>query len=147
MPSLDATPSHGLRNLAVIIILLIVVAFGYAWFRGSAPTITATDLPAAVGQHSFVTFALDSPAGVSSVAAHYVQGGKQIPIASRNFAARRWFSTGDSPIVVHFSFQAGRADVPGLNDGPAQLMVTARAANLRGSAATFTRALTVSTIP
>ncbi|MGH9484975.1 MAG: M23 family metallopeptidase [Terriglobales bacterium] len=147
MPSLEAAPSHGLRNLAVVIILLVIIAFGYAWFRGSAPAITAEDLPAAIGQHKLVTFALQSSAGVASVEAHYVQKGKSIPIGRHSFAARRWFTTGESPIVVHFSVQAGRSDTPGLNDGGAQIVVTARSANLRGSEASFTREVTVSTIP
>ncbi|TAN22410.1 MAG: M23 family metallopeptidase [Acidobacteria bacterium] len=147
MPSFDSQPSHRLRNLAVVIILVILIAFGYAWFRGTAPSITASNLPAAIGQHRLVTFDLQSPSGIASVEAHYVQNGKTIPIARRNFAARRWFSTGDSPIVVHFSVQAGRADTPGLEDGKAELVVTARTATLRGAESSFDRILTISTIP
>lgn len=147
MPSLDAKPSHGLRNLAAVVIILILVAGGYAWLRGSAPAITAPGLPAAVGAHKLLTVDLQSAAGIAAVEAHYVQAGKTIPIARRTFGARRWFSTGDSPVVVHFSFQGGRADTPGLNDGPAQLVVTARSANLRASEATLTRTLTVDTVP
>ncbi|MGH9488556.1 MAG: M23 family metallopeptidase [Terriglobales bacterium] len=148
MPSLDTPPSQGLRNLAVIVILLIIIAFGYAWFRGSAPQITAAEMPAAVGEHKLLSFEFQSSAGVATVSAHYLQNGKQIFIARHTFVPRRrWFSSGDSPVVVHFAFQAGRADLHGLDDGPAQLVVSARSANLRGSQASFERSLTVSSVP
>ncbi|MGH9475486.1 MAG: M23 family metallopeptidase [Terriglobales bacterium] len=147
MSTFDAAPSHGLRNLAAVVIVLAILACGYAFIRGSAPAISAPGLPVAVGQHKLLTVDLQSSAGVASVEAHYLQGGRQIRIARHTFAPRRWFTTGDSPVVVHFSFQAGRGDTPGLNDGPAQLVVTARSANLRGSQATLARTITVDTVP
>lgn len=149
MPSsLDAQPrSYGARNFLILIVLIAIAVVAYAILRGSAPTITAVDLPAAVGGHKLVTFRLQTPVGVASVAAHYEQAGKTIELGRQTFAAHRWFTTGDSPEVVDFAFQAGRQDHPELTDGPATLVVEASAANLRGASATFRRVLTISTTP
>ncbi|MGH9482453.1 MAG: M23 family metallopeptidase [Terriglobales bacterium] len=146
--SLDAQPpSHGPRNALILIVLLAVAVVAYAILRGSAPTITAVDLPAGIGSHKLVTFRLQAPVGVASVAAHYEQAGKTIELGRQTFASHRWFTTGDSPEVVDFAFQAGRQDHPELSDGPATLVVEASAANLRGASATFRRSLTISTTP
>ena len=147
MPSLDAQPSHRFATALLLLLLAAAAVLAYAWFRGGPPAIAALDVPAAIGEHKLIGFSFHDDAGVASVEAHYVQAGKTIPLARRTFSPRRWFTTGDAPPVVHFMLQAGRADTPGLQDGPAQLVVTARAANLRGAQATFTKAVTISSHP
>lgn len=147
MPSFDSAPTHRLRSLLWVIIVVAIVACGYALIRGSAPTIAAADLPAAVGGHKLVTVSLAAPVGVASVEAHYIQAGKTIALGRQTFSPRRWFRSGDAPQVVHFSFQAGRLDHTEVADGPVQLVVEARAANLRGSSATFTRNLAIRSNP
>jgi len=147
VPSLDAAPSHRLRNLLAVIVLLAIAVFVYALARGSAPVITAVDVPAAIGGHKLVTVSIATHTGIASVEATAAQGGKTVELGRQTFAPRGWFSSGDAPGVVHFSFQAGRADHPELKDGPARLQVVARAANLRGSAGTFTQTITLSSNP
>lgn len=126
---------------------MAVGAGGYALARGSAPVITVVDVPAAVGGHKLVTFALAAAVGVGSVEAHFVQNGKTIELGRQTFAPRGWFSSGAAPQVVHFSVQAGRLDHPELVDGPAELVVEAHAANLRGSSASLSRAVAIRSTP
>lgn len=133
--------------MLLLILVLVLGAISYAWLRGSAPTITAPDLPAAVGANKLLTFDVASPSGVASVEAAMEQAGKTIPLGRQTFAARHWFTLGDAPPVVHFSFQAGRAAHTELADGSADLFVTARSANLRGATGVFRRAITISSRP
>lgn len=142
----SSAPSHGLRNAAVVIILLLIAAGGYALLRGSAPAISA-DVPAAIGARKLLTVSLSTSAGVASVEAHYVQKGQTIELGRQTFSPRRWFTPGAAPAIVHFSVQAGRGDHPELQDGPAELVVTARAANLMGSQAEFARSVTIRSRP
>jgi len=147
VPSYDAAPSHRLRNIAVVVVVLIVAAAAYALLRGGSPSLTVENAPTAIGQSKMLTVEVRAPAGVAAVEAHYTQNGKTIPVAQRNFSLRHWFSSGSAPAIVRFSFQVGKNDVPELSDGAAQLVVTARAANLRGSSVSWSRDLKVSTVP
>lgn len=147
MPALESAPSHRLRRLLILIIVAGLVAVGYALARGSAPTIAAVDVSAAIGGHKLVTFSVAAPSGVASVEAYYVQKGQTIELGRQTFAPRRWFNVGSAPAIVHFSVQAGRLDHPALADGPAELVVEAHAANLRGSSASFSRALAIRSTP
>lgn len=147
MPSLDATPTHRLRNLLRLIVVLAVAAVAYAWLRGGAPTITAVDLPSAIGAHKLVEVSVAAPVGVASVEARYEQGAKTIPLGRQTFAPRRWFTSGAAPAVVHFSVQAGRGDHTDLSDGAATLVVTAVAANLRGASSSLQQAVAIRSTP
>ncbi len=147
MPSLDSQPTARLRNFLLLLVLGAAAVLAFAWFRGGAPVITALDAPAAIGTRKLVSFSIRAGAGVASVEAHYVQAGKTIALGRRTFSPRHWFTTGGAPAVAHFLFQAGRADHPELKDGAAELVVTARAANLRGAQAAFRQAVTISSQP
>ncbi|MGH9479524.1 MAG: M23 family metallopeptidase [Terriglobales bacterium] len=147
MPSLDATPSHRFRTVIVIIVILLIAAGAYALLRGGAPTVAFEAVPSAIGAQKFLTVSLQSGSGVAGVAVSFEQNGQQIPVVRRTFAPRRWFTNGAAPEVVHFGFQAGQAQHPNLKDGPAELVVTARSANLRGSAATVRSNVTIDTHP
>lgn len=142
----SSAPSHGLRNTAVVIVLLLLAAGGYALVRGGAPEIS-TDVPAAIGAHKLVTVSMSSDAGVASVEAHYVQKGQTIELGRQTFAPRRWFTAGSAPAIAHFSVQAGKGEHAALQDGPAELVVTATAANLRGSEASYSRQVIIRSHP
>jgi len=147
VPSIDSAPSHRFRTLLLAVVLAALAAVSYAWLRGGAPTITPVDLPTAIGARKLVSFSVEAPVGVASIDAYFEQGGKTIPLAHQYFAARRWFTTGTTPQVVHFMAQAGRSQHPELKDGPVTLVVKARAANLRGAQSTFQRELAIRSIP
>jgi murein DD-endopeptidase MepM/ murein hydrolase activator NlpD len=145
--SFDAQPTHRLGTALAIAAFAAVAVVAFAFLRGGAPRITALDAPAAIGARRMISFGFEDGAGIASAEAHYVQAGKTILIARRTFAPRQWFSTGDAPPVAHLMMQAGRASLPELQDGAAELVVTARAANLRGSQATWRRAVTIRSHP
>jgi murein DD-endopeptidase MepM/ murein hydrolase activator NlpD len=147
VPSFDAQPSHRLNTALILAAVAALAVLAFAFVRGGAPRITALDAPAAIGARRMISFGFQDSAGIASVEAHYVQGGQTIPIARRTFSPRRWFSTGDAPPVARLMMQAGRAAHPELKDGPAELVVTARAANLRGAQSTYRQAVTISSHP
>ncbi|MGH9393041.1 MAG: M23 family metallopeptidase, partial [Terriglobales bacterium] len=68
-------------------------------------------------------------------------------LGQQMFSQRRLFRSGNSPQIVHFSVQAGRGDHPELSDGPATLVVTASAANLRGASSSLRQPITISSTP
>lgn len=147
MRSFDAPPTHRIRTLFGIVILIGIAVVLYAWFRGSAPKVTGVDVPAAIGQNKLVTFRLEDSAGLATVHAYYQQNGKTIELGTQTFSPYRWFTTGDAPEVVHFSVQAGKGSHQDLSDGAATLVVEATAADLRGAKTTVKHNVTIQSTP
>ena len=147
MPSYDAIPSHGLRNFAFTLIVLALIVAGAAWLRGGPPQIVASSLPRAIGAHKQAVLLIRSPDGVLSAQVSYRQDGRTLPVAAYKKGGRHWFLTGATPLRVALTLPLGRSDVPGLQDGPAQLVVTAHTANLRASESTVTTTVQVQSVP
>ncbi|HVB39884.1 MAG TPA: M23 family metallopeptidase [Terriglobales bacterium] len=147
MRSFDAPPTHRIRNLFSVIVVLGLAVVIVAWARGSAPKVTAVDLPAAIGQHKLVTIRVEAPDGVATVHAFYRQNGKTIELGSQTLSPYRWFTDGAAPQVVDFSVQAGKLDHAGLSDGAVTLVVEATSADLRGAKTTFSRDLSIQSTP
>ncbi|HEY7839328.1 MAG TPA: M23 family metallopeptidase [Terriglobales bacterium] len=147
MRSIDSPPIHRLRTVIVVIVVIGFAAVIFAWVRGSAPVVTAVDLPAAVGQHKLVTIRVQAPDGVATVRAFYRQNGTTIELGSQTLSTYRWFTTGAAPQVVDFAVQAGKLDHAGLSDGAATLVVEATTADLRGAKTTFSRDLSIQSTP
>lgn len=147
MRSIDAPPTHRLRNTFSIIVVIAVIAVIYAGVRGAAPQVTAVDVPSAIGQHKLVMFRLHDAAGIATVHAYYQQNGKTIELGTQTFSPYRWFTTGNAPEVVDFSVQAGKLDHSELSDGAAEIVLEATAANLRGAKTTVRRNITIQSTP
>lgn len=132
MPDLDA-PSHAGRNLLVLLVLLVLAVFAFALLRGGAPAIQA-QWPAAVGRDARLPIAIQDGMGLRSARVFYRQGGRELPVAAFSRAGRNWFFGGGER-SLRLTPAIGTRGVAGLKDGPATLVVSATAANLRGAAA------------
>lgn len=148
MPSYDAQPSHPFRNFLLILILLGIVALLVAFVRGGAPQITLPAMPRAIGMHTPLTVNIGSDMGIRAAQAYYDQNGKAFPLAQETTGLKRqwWFHPSEDRELT-LRLNAGRGDVPGLQDGPAELVVEATAANLRGSKSTFRKSVEIRSTP
>ena len=129
-------------------LFLALVAVCVAYFRGSAPQIALRNPPRAVGMHTPLAVMVTSGMGLRDVKAYFVQNGRTFRLAEANpVAKRRWWIAPQEGRQLALVLQAGRSDVPGLQDGKAELVVEATAANLRGSKASLRQELQVRSTP
>ena len=146
--SYDSGPSHGFRNFLLFVILLAVIALIIAVCRGGAPQIALTQPPRAIGMHTPLTVTVTSGMGVREAKAYYVQNGKTFPLADEKTGLkRRWWIAPKDGREVTLNLKAGRADVAGLQDGKAELVVEAEASNVRGSTAALHQPLEIRSTP
>ncbi len=145
MDRFDA-PSHTLRNSIVTLVFIGLLATGWAWLRGGTPRIRGA-WPSALGLHATLRFHISDSMGVRRVTAVYLQHGKKLPVADlRLRKARRWWLAPRQQTVA-VAMAAGRADVHGLEDGPAQLVIRAEADNLRGTKARLQLPIVIRSLP
>ncbi|HEU5451924.1 MAG TPA: M23 family metallopeptidase [Terriglobales bacterium] len=148
MPYQPAGPSHSIRNFFLFIFFIIVLALIVAFLRGGAPQIAIVSPPKAIGMHTPLTVTVSDNMGVARAAVHYEQNGHTFPLASQQTGAgRNWWLAPKEGRELTLALKAGRADVPGLQDGPAELVVEATAANLRRSHGVLRRAVEIRSTP
>jgi murein DD-endopeptidase MepM/ murein hydrolase activator NlpD len=146
--SYDSQPSHGFRNFFLLLIFLALVAICVAFLRGGAPQIALTQPPRAVGMHTPLAVTIASTMGLRDVSAFYQQNGRNFPLAGvKPVAKRRWWFAPKDGRQITLELKAGRADVPGLQDGKAELVVEATAANVRSSKAEFRQNIEIRSTP
>lgn len=140
-------PSHGLRNFFLLIVVLVVAAVLVAYSRGTAPRITVS-LPRAVGMHTPLSVTVSDPMGLKQASAYYQQNGKTFSLADEKTGlGRQWWLAPKEGRELTLQLKGGRADVPGLADGPAELVIEATAANLRGSHTVERRSVQIRSVP
>jgi len=139
--------SHGFRNFLLAVILVAVIAVLAALFRGGAPTIAFTSLPSAVGAHKTLTATVSDQMGIKQVKAYYRQNGRTFPLADESGVRRNWWFGPKQGQELNLELKAGRGDVPGLEDGQAELIIEAWAANLRSSKAVVKQTVQVRSVP
>jgi len=141
-------PSHAFRNLLLFFLAIAVIAVLVAVFRGSAPQIALEPSSHAVGMHTPMTVTIANGMGIKEVNVFYQQNGQIFPLADQKTGLRRnwWIGPRDGREVT-LDLKAGRGDVPGLQDGKADLVIEASAANLRGSKAAMRRTVEIRSTP
>lgn len=140
-------PSNAGRNALVVIVLLLVAAGVVALLRGGPPQITARSWPAAVGRQARLDLAVHADMGVRAVRVFYRQQGRVIDVARAGFPGRHFYFAPSAQREIHLSPVIGRQQVKGLADGPAELVVQARAGNLLGSTVEMSHAVTIRSVP
>lgn len=141
-------PSHRFRNTLLFVVIIAVVALIVALARGEAPKIQLSALPRAIGMHSVLTVTVSNNMGLRRAAVYYVQNGRTLPVKEETTHQRRNWLIGpklDRDITLNLNI--GRKDVPGLEDGTADLVIEAQAANVRGSKSVERRTLEVRSVP
>lgn len=146
MADLDA-PSHAGRNAVLVLIVLVIVFFAVEFSRGGAPVISAPAWPQAVGGHLTVPVRIRAAMGVKDVRAYYRQNGQTLPVTRAGRGGAHWLAAPAAARQLDLELQIGAAQVRGLHDGPAVLVITAQAGNPRGSQATVRRPVLVRTQP
>jgi Peptidase family M23 len=140
--------SHRFRYLLLFIIFLGIIALAVAFFRGSGPDIAFAALPRAVGAHATLTVTISNPMGIKEAKAYYRQNGHTFPLADeRTGLSRNWWMGPKQSRQLILNLRAGRADVSGLKDGQADLVIEARTANLRNSKAMLQRTVQIHSTP
>jgi murein DD-endopeptidase MepM/ murein hydrolase activator NlpD len=117
--------------LALIAILLVLIAAGWLIVNArdkTAPSVTVTADPAAIGRKTMLSIEVSEPAyGIRSVRAVLVQGGREYPIAERSTPARPlwqlWGRTASPSVSIEED--VGLERMPDLQDGPATVRVEA----------------------
>lgn len=148
MPYQPAGPTHSIRNFFLFLLFLAFVALMVACFRGSAPQIAIVSPPRAIGMHAPLTVTVSDSMGVARTAVYYQQNGHTFPLSSPEARSRRnwWFAPKEGRELT-LALKAGRGDVPGLQEGPAELIVEATAANLRRSKAVLRQTVQIRSTP
>lgn len=140
--------SHGFRNFLLFLIVVGLLALALAFSRGGGARIAFAALPRAIGAHTTLTVNVQSPMGIREVKAYYLQNGQTFPLADEKAGQRRnWWMGPKQGRQVTLNLKAGRADVSGLKDGQADLVVEAWTANLRNSKATLQRTVPIRSVP
>jgi murein DD-endopeptidase MepM/ murein hydrolase activator NlpD len=140
--------SHRLRNFLLIVLTFGVIALAVALSRGSAPHISLVTPPRAVGAHTTLSVAVAGAMGVKEAKAYYVQNGQTFPLADEKTGlSRTWWTGPRQGTQLTLNLQAGTADVHGLKDGQADLVIEAWSANLRHSKAIFQKTFQVRSVP
>lgn len=140
-------PSHAGRNTLVILALAVIAVFAVALLRGGAPDVTAVQWPQAAGRQARLDLTITAGMGVRSVRVFYRQQDRVIPVVTVAQPGRYWFYAPAGARTLHLTPVIGRQQVQGLQDGPAVLVVVARAANLRGSATEASHPVTIRSTP
>ena len=138
-----------MRKLAVVFVLLLLVAGGAFLFAGRlpGPSIEITSPGAFVGRSTPLDVVIDAPGStVSSVEVRFEQNGTQTPLLSRAAGQTDGHVTDDGPGRVRVTHLVGRENVPGIESGPARIVVTASRPvlfGLRQAVSTAARDVTV----
>ena len=146
--SYDSGPSHGFRNFFLLLILLAVAAAIIALLRGGPPQIALQQPPRALGMHTPLTVKVSDSMGIRDVKAYLQQNGRSFDLTeAKPLSKSRWWLAPKGGRDLTLDLKAGRADVPGLQDGKVELVVEATAANMRGSKATLRQSFEVRSAP
>ncbi len=146
MPSHES-PSHPFRSFLLVLLLIAAVGFGIALLRGDAPSITLQPEPTAMGGHTVLHLTLRDNMGIRTVRVFYRQKDRTLPVFEESHPGRAWFMVRADRRTRRLDVPAGRRDVAGLQDGPAELVIVATAANLRGATTEWQRSLVVRSAP
>ena len=144
----EYTQSHSFRNFLFFLIFLGIIALAVAFVRGSAPEIAFPALPRVIGAHTKLTVSISNPMGIKEAKAYYQQNGHTFPLADEKTGlSRNWWIGPKQGRQLVLNLQAGRGDVSGLEDGEADLLIEAWAANLRNSKARLQQAVKIRSTP
>lgn len=145
MPVYSAPRTHRFRSFLLLLLALAFLVFILAWLRGAPPRVTAA-WPPAIGMHSTLHLKLHAGMGLASAQVWYIQHGKRLPVWRHRWNGRDFWLAAH-PRSFSLALPAGRANVSGLRDGSATLVLRVTATNLRHSSRTLRRRLEVRSVP
>jgi murein DD-endopeptidase MepM/ murein hydrolase activator NlpD len=114
-----------LKTFLAVIVVIVLVAFGFVWFSGKHAELKLARPVSAIGIETPVRVQADDPHGVKSFSASVEQDGQ---------TANVYKDATKSPQKTRiYSFTAGKKQAAFLKEGPAKLVMEAKSNDFRGS--------------
>jgi murein DD-endopeptidase MepM/ murein hydrolase activator NlpD len=118
-----------LNRVLAVVAAVVVIVFGFVWFSGKHVNLKLAKAVPAIGAETPVRVEADSPDGVKSFSASVEQDGQTATVYQDETKSKQ-----SSRI---YSFVAGKKQAAFLKEGPAKLILKAKANDLRGATATL----------
>src|SRR5262249_41179837 len=124
-----------MRKLLLVVVAAVLL-FLTVWFSGAKPEIRLEKPLKAIGAATPVLVRVSGKNGIREFRARVEQGGRSFGALEQRTWRRRWKFWTPREHVRQFSFVAGRKTLPGLEDGPARLILEAKSDDFRGATTT-----------
>ena len=133
--------------IAAVILLILIAPILILFLLSSTPQMAFEPQPSVIGAATPLKLRISDPHGVRHVGAYLEQNGTRYAVYDSSAPSRRFLFWTSRQQPQEHSFTAGTKNAQGLKDGKAMLIATATSNDLRGTAATETREVTVVTRP
>jgi hypothetical protein len=120
-----------LKHVLAVVAAIVVIVFGFVWFSGKHVNLKLAKAVPAIGTQTPVRVEADSPDGVKSFWASVEQDGQTATVYQDK--------TRSNQASRIYSFSAGKKEAGFLKEGPAKLMLKAKANDFRGATSTLSQ--------
>jgi murein DD-endopeptidase MepM/ murein hydrolase activator NlpD len=114
-----------LKKALAVVVLLILIVFGFVWFSGKHVDLKLATAVPAIGTNTPVRVEADASHGVKSFSAVVEQDGQRQTVYQDKTKSKQ--------ITRLYSFSAGKKQAAFLKEGPAKLIIEASSNDLRGA--------------
>jgi murein DD-endopeptidase MepM/ murein hydrolase activator NlpD len=136
-----------MRKVLFGFVVVVAVILALVWLAGETPLVQLESPLKALGAATPVKVKVSDKNGVLYLRARVEQNGRSFPVFEKTVGGARWKFWRTRQPVAQVQFVAGRKVIPQLRDGPARLVLEAKSADWRGSAATVAADLAVRSTP
>ena len=133
--------------IAAVILLILIAPILILFLLSSTPQMAFEPQPSVIGAATPLKLRISDPHGARHVGAYLEQNGTRYAVYDSSAPSRRFLFWTSRQQPQEHSFTAGTKNAQGLKDGKAMLIATATSNDLRGTAVTETREVTVVTRP
>ena len=124
-----------LKKVLLVVVALIVIAFGFVWFSGKHVDLKFAKAVPAIGADTPVRVEGDAANGIKSFSASVEQDGQSQTVYRDQTKSRQ--------TARIYSFSAGKKQVPFLKEGPAKLVLKGSSNDFRGATTTVSQDIQV----
>ncbi len=124
-----------LNRVLAVCAAIVLVAFGFVWFSGKHVNLKFAKAVPAIGAETPVRVEADSPDGVKAFSALVEQDGQTLRVYQDHTKSKQ-------PSRI-YSFNAGKKEAAFLKEGPAKLILKAKANDFRGATSTVEQGIQV----
>jgi murein DD-endopeptidase MepM/ murein hydrolase activator NlpD len=136
-----------MKKVVLALAAVVLLAPLALLFLSSGSTVKIEPEPKVIGADTPFAVRVTNPHGVRKFTAAVEQGGVSHTLFEWSQPARRFFFLDKNEAPVQMRFSAGTKAAPKLRDGPARLVVSAQANDLRGAVDTLAYSVTVNSRP
>ncbi len=131
----------------IVVLLVALLVVGGLWLSGARPEVQLATPLKAMGAATSVRVRVSGKNGIRWFRARVEQGDRSFVAVEQSSERPRWRFWARRQPVQEFQFTAGRKATPGLQDGPARLVLEAKSDDWRGATTTATVDLMVRSEP